>query len=163
MLPHSKLTKAAGFIDDEGAIVIRGRAEPPFPQIWSRGLANSPSRLWEHIGIDCNNKIKSYIGSPISDFIRTTPLGILMDNYMNGLITVIEPGLSTNFLLLHVHVRNMALFSDFISYKRVSTGNSSVEILLSRKFRNFSATRDVCIYPNISNSGYCPFKEVYKK
>ncbi|KAJ1606878.1 MATH-containing protein [Cryptosporidium canis] len=46
MVSHVRLTKAAGFVDDEGTVLIRGRAEPPFPRIWSRSPKCRPWSVW---------------------------------------------------------------------------------------------------------------------
>ncbi|OLQ19028.1 hypothetical protein ChUKH1_12010 [Cryptosporidium hominis] len=46
MVSHVRLTRAAGFVDDEGTVLIRGRAEPPFPRIWSRSPKCRPWSIW---------------------------------------------------------------------------------------------------------------------
>ncbi|EEA08303.1 uncharacterized protein CMU_020470 [Cryptosporidium muris RN66] len=46
MVSHARLTKATGFIDEEGTVLIRGRAEPPFPRIWSRSPKCRPWNVW---------------------------------------------------------------------------------------------------------------------
>ncbi|KAH8738606.1 hypothetical protein FG386_000601 [Cryptosporidium ryanae] len=46
MVSHARLTKSAGFVDEEGTVLIRGRAEPPFPRIWSRSPKCRPWNIW---------------------------------------------------------------------------------------------------------------------
>ncbi|KAF7455991.1 RNA pseudouridine synthase superfamily protein, partial [Cryptosporidium felis] len=46
MVSHVRLTKAAGFVDEDGTVLIRGRAEPPFPRIWSRSPKCRPWSVW---------------------------------------------------------------------------------------------------------------------
>ncbi|KAH8582224.1 large having a MATH plus UBC hydrolase plus type I pseurousyn plus hexapeptide [Cryptosporidium sp. chipmunk genotype I] len=46
MVSHVRLTRAAGFVDEEGTVLIRGRAEPPFPRIWSRSPKCRPWSIW---------------------------------------------------------------------------------------------------------------------
>lgn len=46
MLSHSRLSRLSGFVDDEGTVLIRGKAEPPYAQLWSRAPLYRPRQLW---------------------------------------------------------------------------------------------------------------------
>lgn len=46
MLSHSRLNRLSGFMDDEGTVLIRGKAEPPYAMLWSRVLRYHPHHLW---------------------------------------------------------------------------------------------------------------------
>lgn len=49
MISHSRLTKASGFMDDEGTVLIRGKADPPYPMLWSNSPLYRPQMMWEYI------------------------------------------------------------------------------------------------------------------
>eukprot|EP00923_Selenidium_pygospionis_P001374 GHVN01002047.1.p1 GENE.GHVN01002047.1~~GHVN01002047.1.p1 ORF type:complete len:4463 (-),score=744.69 GHVN01002047.1:1187-14575(-) len=46
MLNHSNLTRAKGFIDEGGGVLIKGKAEPPYPCLWSRTPRYRPPDMW---------------------------------------------------------------------------------------------------------------------
>lgn len=49
MISHARLNKQAGFMDEEGTVLVKGKAEPPFSSLWSRGPVYRPHRIWEYI------------------------------------------------------------------------------------------------------------------
>ncbi|GIX66211.1 RNA pseudouridine synthase superfamily protein [Babesia caballi] len=49
MISHSRLTKANGFMDEEGTVLVRGKAEPPYPMLWSNSPMYHPQMMWEYI------------------------------------------------------------------------------------------------------------------
>ncbi|ORM39737.1 putative math and lrr domain-containing protein [Babesia sp. Xinjiang] len=49
MISHSRLTKASGFMDEDGTVLVRGKAEPPYPMLWSNSPFYHPQMMWECI------------------------------------------------------------------------------------------------------------------
>ncbi|KFH02797.1 RNA pseudouridine synthase superfamily protein [Toxoplasma gondii VAND] len=49
MISHARLNKQSGFMDEDGTVLVRGKAEPPFASLWSRGPVYRPHRIWEYI------------------------------------------------------------------------------------------------------------------
>ncbi|GFE53689.1 RNA pseudouridine synthase superfamily protein [Babesia ovis] len=49
MISHSRLTKASGFMDEDGTVLVRGKAEPPYSMLWSNSPLYHPHMMWEYI------------------------------------------------------------------------------------------------------------------
>ncbi|EDO06844.1 uncharacterized protein BBOV_IV004830 [Babesia bovis T2Bo] len=49
MISHSRLTKASGFMDEDGTVLVRGKAEPPYSMLWSNSPLYHPQMMWEYI------------------------------------------------------------------------------------------------------------------
>lgn len=46
MLAHSRLNRISGFMDEEGTVLIRGKAEPQYATLWSHVPRYRPPFLW---------------------------------------------------------------------------------------------------------------------
>jgi hypothetical protein len=46
MLSHSRLNRLSGFVDDEGTVLIRGKAEPPYDALWSHASFYKSKNVW---------------------------------------------------------------------------------------------------------------------
>ncbi|CDR95861.1 MATH and LRR domain-containing protein [Babesia bigemina] len=49
MISHTRLTRASGFMDEDGTVLVRGKAEPPYPMLWSNSPLYHPQMMWEYI------------------------------------------------------------------------------------------------------------------
>ncbi|AFZ80342.1 hypothetical protein BEWA_031950 [Theileria equi strain WA] len=59
MISHSRLTKAAGFMDEDGTVLVKGKAEPPYPFLWSKAPIYHPLMMWEYISDRAQREICS--------------------------------------------------------------------------------------------------------
>ncbi|KAK2197239.1 bifunctional TRAF-like/MATH-TRAF domain [Babesia duncani] len=69
MISHANLTKAAGFLDNEGTVLIRGKAEPPYPLLWSRDPIYHPPMMWEYIPNRAQREISSEVQCDRKQFV----------------------------------------------------------------------------------------------
>ncbi|KEG02767.1 hypothetical protein YYE_02600 [Plasmodium vinckei vinckei] len=49
MISHSKINKSSGFLDDNGGLLIKGKAERSFKTLWSKSIQYTPQYIWSYI------------------------------------------------------------------------------------------------------------------
>uniref|UniRef100_A0A3B0MFL8 MATH domain-containing protein n=1 Tax=Theileria annulata TaxID=5874 RepID=A0A3B0MFL8_THEAN len=117
MISHSRLTKAAGFMDDEGTVVIRGKAEPPYSSLWSRSILYQPQMMWEYIPDRAQREICSEICNKLINNNQPTPnhttapdnedeniTDVMLLKCLDSVVPAVTPTLDSDFLALMVHI-----------------------------------------------------------
>eukprot|EP00375_Theileria_parva_P003109 XP_765790.1 hypothetical protein [Theileria parva strain Muguga] len=117
MISHARLTKAAGFMDDEGTVVIRGKAEPPYSSLWSRSILYQPQMMWEYIPDRAQREICSEICNKLVNNSNPTPnhttapdsedeniTDVMLLKCLDSVVPAITPTLDSDFLALMVHI-----------------------------------------------------------
>ncbi|GBE59745.1 RNA pseudouridine synthase superfamily protein [Babesia ovata] len=63
MISHTRLTRASGFMDEDGTVLVRGKAEPPYPMLWSNSPLYHPQMMWEYIPNRAHREISADLHS----------------------------------------------------------------------------------------------------
>lgn len=80
MISHSRLTKASGFMDDEGTVLVRGKADPPYPMLWSNSPLYHPQMMWEYIPNRAQRELSAEANADRQMNGKCKRLGSMQDN-----------------------------------------------------------------------------------
>ncbi|UKK00189.2 hypothetical protein MACK_000259 [Theileria orientalis] len=117
MISHSRLTKTAGFMDEEGTVLIRGKAEPPYGCLWSKSPIYQPQMMWEYIPDRAQRELCTEVCSKMihqaneslnrknkSDQEDENISDCMLLKCLDSVVPAISPTLDSDFLSLMVHV-----------------------------------------------------------
>ncbi|BAM38775.1 uncharacterized protein TOT_010000243 [Theileria orientalis strain Shintoku] len=117
MISHARLTKTAGFMDEEGTVLIRGKAEPPYGCLWSKAPLYQPQMMWEYIPDRAQRELCTEVCSKMihqaneslnrtnqSDAEDENITDCMLLKCLDSVVPAISPTLDSDILSLMVHV-----------------------------------------------------------
>eukprot|EP01068_Selenidium_serpulae_P000843 Selendium_serpulae@DN11483_c0_g1_i1.p1 len=108
MLSHSSLTKKQGFVDQDGAVLIKGKAEPPYPCLWSRTPRYRPVQFWELMPPAATSKSAGSPDTPTGPLPPAHPAQQMLqmcDSLVPALRTTLHADYLSCFIQILYHIK----------------------------------------------------------